>query len=84
MTDYTREDLERFAGNDDILPMLLDAERAGDEATAADLRKRMVYPAEALLAARDSMGPEWIVTEGLNCSEAERKYGPNWLYDDTL
>ncbi|MBF0250775.1 MAG: hypothetical protein HQL35_09135 [Alphaproteobacteria bacterium] len=84
MIDYTRADLERFAGNDDILPKLLDAERAGDEATAAALRKRMIYPAESLLAARDAMGPEWIIKEGLNCSEAERKYGKDWLYNDRL
>lgn len=84
MIEYSEQELERFAPNDAILPQVLEAEARGDKALARELRKKMVIPAESLLMARDVMGAEWIRAEGLNTSEAERKWGENWMDRDDL
>ncbi len=84
MIEYTKEDFKRFEPNDKYLPLLMEAEKNGNEELAAELRKKVIYPAHALLAARDVSGPEWILKHGLNCSEAEHKYGKDWLYNESL
>lgn len=84
MIEYTKEDFKRFEPNDKYLSPLLEAERNGDEKLAREIRPKVIVPAHALLAARDNMGPEWIIEMGFNCSEVERLHGKDWLYDESL
>jgi len=84
MIDYSEEDSKRFEQNDAILPKLLRAKDNGDHELAAELRKKMIYPAEALLGFRDCRGPEAIIELGLNDSECVRLYGKDWLYDESI
>ena len=84
MIEYTKKELERFAPNDVLLDQLDVAEEAGNLELAAKIRKKIVYPAEALLAFRDNMGAAEIIAMGLNDSECVRKYGKDWLYNESL
>jgi len=84
MIEYTQEDFKRFAPNDALLSKLFAAEKEGNDELAAEIRKKIVYPAEALLAFRDNMGAEEIIAMGLNDSECVRKYGKDWLYNESL
>jgi len=79
MIEYTREELDRFAPNDEIISELIAANKAGDEEMASELRKRLVMPAVTLLVTLECAGAQWIIDEGWDTSEAERVFGPNWL-----
>lgn len=65
--------------NDEAVHLLVEADRRGDEETARELRKQVIYPAEALLAAKRNMGAEWIRKSGFRTETAEAKYGKDWL-----
>lgn len=84
MVEHTKEDLERFAPNDELLDLLDEAEERGDEKLVKELRGKMIWPAETLLATRRSRGADWLIKMGYNCAEAERKYGKDWLHNDRL
>ena len=73
------DDFARLTPNGQLLHRIREATRRGDEATARELRKQVVYPAEALLAAKRNMGADWIREEGLRCETAEAHYGKDWL-----
>lgn len=73
------EDFARLTPNGQLLHLLGEAMDRGDEETARELRKKVVYPAEALLAAKRNMGADWIRKEGLRTETAEAKYGKDWL-----
>lgn len=82
MIEYTKEDLKRFKGNHEIFRKMREAEARGDEAAEEELLRHLVIPAESLLASKLSMGAAWLRAQGLNMSEAERKYGKDWLDRD--
>lgn len=84
MPTYTQDDLERFASNDDLLELLDAAEERDDAELVMKLRGQIIWPAESLLATRNSRGADWLVKMGFNLSEADRKYGANWLQNDQL
>lgn len=84
MIEYSKEDLERFAPNDDVLPALLDAVKRGDEAEEHRLMKLMIYPAESLMGFKEAFGADWIRQMGLRTDEADRKYGKGWLDRDVV
>lgn len=78
----TPEQIERLSPNGKLLHLVGEAERRGDEETARELRKKVVYPADALLAAKINLGADWIRNEGLRTETAEKKYGKDWLDRD--
>jgi Recombinase. len=82
MINYSAEDLERFAPNDELLDKLFDAEKRGDEAAAEEIRRQILYPAETLLAIKETRGADWLRRRGWRLDEAERKYGKDWLDRD--
>lgn len=84
MVEYSKEDLDRFAINDELLDLLNDAEERGDDKLVKELRGKMIWPAETLLATRDSRGADWLLEMGYNLVEAERKYGKDWLHNEQL
>jgi len=84
MVEYSKQELERFASNDAILPQLLDAKKRGDAARAAELRSQIIYPAEALLAVKETRGADWIRARNLRTDDADRKYGADWLDRDVV
>ncbi len=62
-----------------ILAEIGEAEDRGDDEAAFELRKRMNYSAETLLAAKLSMGADWVRAQGWKLQAAEAKYGKDWL-----
>lgn len=79
---FTEADLERFAPNDELIPKLIAAEKRGDEEAADAIRRQIIYPAETLLAIKETEGADWLIQRGWRLDEAERKYGKDWLYRD--
>lgn len=79
MTKLTPEQVAQLTPNGQLLHRLGEAVRRGDDETARELRKQVIYPAEALLAAKRNMGAEWIRKEGFKTETAEAKYGKDWL-----
>lgn len=79
MSKLTPDQVAQLTPNGKILHHLMDAMLVGDEETAKELRKQLVYPAEALLVAKRNMGADWIKKEGLRTEAAEQKYGKDWL-----
>jgi hypothetical protein len=78
----TPEQVERLSPNGKLLHLLGEARKRGDEEAERELRKQIVYPAEALLAAKINLGADWIRNEGLRTETAEEKYGKDWLDRD--
>ena len=68
--------------NDEAVHLVVEAVQRGDHETARELRKQVIYPAEALLAAKRNMGAEWIRAQGYKTETAEAKYGKDWLDRD--
>lgn len=79
MAEYSETDLDRFARNDELLPLVLDAARRGDEAEEDRLMRQMIYPAESLLWLKDFLGADQVRAMGLRTDEADRKFGKGWL-----
>ena len=78
-TRFTDAEKARMRPNTRILAEIHEAYDRGDEAAAAELRKQLEIPAEALMAAKLTMGAEWLRERGLRMETAERKYGKDWL-----
>lgn len=79
MTQLTPEQVAQLTPNGLLLRRIREADRRGDHETASELRKQVIYPAEALLAAKRNMGADWIRKEGLRTETAEAEYGKDWL-----
>lgn len=79
MADYTDDDLNRFAQNDELLPLVLDAALRGDTAEESRVMQQMIYPAESLLWLKDFLGADQVRAMGLRTDEADRKFGKGWL-----
>ena len=54
----------------------------GDMETYRRLQRKMNVPAETLMAAKRSMGADWIRSRGFRTELADAKYGPGWLDRD--
>ncbi len=79
MSKLTPEQFAQLSPNGQLLHRLSEAMRRGDEVAASELRRKVVFPAEALLAAKRNMGADWIRKEGLRTETAEAMYGKDWL-----
>jgi hypothetical protein len=79
MTKLTSEQVAQLTPNGQLLHRLGDAIQRGDDASTSDLCKKVIFPAEALLAAKRNMGAEWIRNQGFRTETAEAKYGKDWL-----
>ena len=82
MIEFTEEELERLAPNDDILPLISAAAKAGDWDEELRLMTKVVLPAGACLTLKANLGADVVRERGYNVSEAELKFGPQWLDKD--
>lgn len=73
MAKYTRE--EKFKIIQEIRK--LDAEGKHDE--AYELRKKLPMPPHLAMALKDTIGVEELKKANLDLTEANEKYGKNWL-----
>lgn len=73
MAKYSRE--EEFKIIQEI--RRLDAEGKHDE--AYELRKKLPLPPHLAMALKDTIGVEELKKANLDLSEANEKYGENWL-----
>ena len=77
--DLTEED---FAETDEqvaVLEAIHEAQDRGDRAGELALNKKLLVPAESLMAAKRSMGADWVRERGYNTRLADEKYGEGWL-----
>lgn len=84
MSTTSKDDNQRLMTEEEIYALLDAANEAddrGDEEEA--LRITKLIPLKPILAwtlaTQAGYGPERLKRSGLNLSEAEAKYGPNWL-----
>lgn len=82
MSKLTPDQVTQLTPNGQLLHRVGDAMDRGDYEVARELRKNVIYPAEALLAAKRNMGADWIRKEGFRTETAEAKYGKDWLDRD--
>lgn len=82
MSSLTPEQFAQLTPNGQLLHRVGEAIERGDDEAAWELRKQIVYPAEALLAAKRNMGADWIRKRGLKTETAEAEYGKDWLDRD--
>ena len=82
MSALTQDQVAQLSPNGQLLHRVGEAVERGDHEAAWELRKHIIYPAEALLAAKRNMGADWIRKRGLNTKTAEEKYGQDWLDRD--
>lgn len=78
----TPDQVAQLTPNGQMLHRVGEAVKGGDHESAWELRKQVIYPAEALLAAKRNMGADWIRKRGLNTKMADEKYGKDWLDRD--
>ncbi len=62
-----------------ILARIEQARSRNDRKAIETLRKELVPPADALVAAKCAVGAEWIREMGYICTRAEKKYGADWV-----
>lgn len=70
-----------FDTDDKELDAIQNAMAAGDYEKACDLMvqsQRPVHP-DVAYAFKEGFGADFIISTGFNLSEAEKKYGPDWL-----
>lgn len=79
MSQLTPDQVAQLTPNGQLLHRVGEAMRMGDEQAAWELRKQVIYPAEALLAVKRNMGADWIREQGFRTETAEAKYGKDWL-----
>ena len=82
MIEYTEEELERLAPNDDILPLINAAAKAGDWNEELRLMTKLVLPAGACLTLKANLGADLVRERGYDVSEAVIKFGTDWLEKD--
>lgn len=63
----------------ELMDALDAADEAGDEERACEIRKQIPFAAPALMAAKKSMGADWIRKRCYNTTLADEKYGEGWL-----
>lgn len=78
MIEVSDEEYERRAQLAQ-LGRIMDAEREGDFAVAAELEKEWAPPPRVLLAAKRALGAEWVKAQRFDTRRADREYGPGWL-----
>ena len=63
----------------ELLEQINEARQSGDHERFLKLSKQMPLPAEVAMAYKKSFGTDFITNSGFNLSEAEKKYGSDWL-----
>jgi len=79
---YTKDELERLAPNDAVIEKYLAAVEAGDTEEQTKCFRQFIHPPVTMLVLKETMGAEWIIEQGLDTSEADRKFGPGWMERD--
>jgi hypothetical protein len=64
---------------DRLVDAAIDAELAGDKAAAAEFLKKVPVPADFAMDMKNAVGGDIMRSLGYDYSEAEAKYGANWL-----
>jgi len=82
MIEYTAEELERFAPNDAIFPVMQAAISRGDQQTEDECMRKLILAPASLLMMKMSLGSDRIIENGYNTTEAIRKFGDDWLERD--
>lgn len=79
----TREEAqERLSHNNCIREKMYAADVAGDHDEARRLWATQVFSARILMAAKMSMGGDWIRERNRDTRLADIKFGPGWLDND--
>ena len=65
--------------NNDLLNARMVASKAGAKDLAMKIFSKMPLAPESLLAAKETMGADWIRQRNLNTSRADAAYGTDWL-----
>ena len=76
--NFSETELEAMS-NGDLLDARLLADQAGEEDLAMKIFSKMPLAPESLLAAKETMGADWIINNNLNTSRADAEYGTQWL-----
>lgn len=82
MRSYSEEELKLFEPNDEILDRLFEARARGDEAAETRCFQQLIFPADALLAVKETRGADWVRRQGIRTDDADRVFGPGWLDRD--
>ena len=75
---FTDEELEQMSVVDQLEAKRI-AYHFGDEERAAHIFSKLPLAPESLMAAKQTMGADWIKQRNLNTIRADEKYGPQWL-----
>lgn len=82
MINHSTEEQDRMAQNDNVMDKMLAAVAAGDSDAEMEQFRQLTLPADALLALKINAGTDWIIELGLDTSEADLKFGKNWMERD--
>ena len=63
----------------DLIAEMIDALGRKDRKKAAELRPKIKFTAESLMAGKKLFGADFIRKRGYNTENADAKYGPGWL-----
>jgi hypothetical protein len=63
----------------DTMMKVIDLEKAGDREGATRLQRSIPLPPYLAKVAKEKIGADFLINGGWNLSEAEAKFGPNWL-----
>ena len=64
---------------DRLIDAALEAELAGDKDRAKEIMKKIPLPADWAMDVKKAAGSDILRTIGYNYSEAEARYGADWL-----
>ena len=80
--NLTQEEIAALPEGLQVIHQMQKARDRGDNETYHRLQRRLKIPAESLMAAKRTMGADWIRERGLRTELADAKYGPDWLDRD--
>ena len=78
-SELTEEDFAESDEQAKVLNAIHKAKVRGDRAAQLALYKKLIVPAESLLAAKENHGADWIRERGYDTRRADKKYGEGWL-----
>ena len=64
---------------DALLAQMNAASQSGDMEKFVELTQKFPVPPEVALAFKNGFGASFVANSGFNLSEAEQKYGKDWL-----
>lgn len=79
MLNYTPEEYAQLDEQTKLLVDITEASMRGEDELSWALTKKLIIPAETLMAAKLANGADWIRHRGLRTETAEVKYGKDWL-----